>query len=117
MPWYADRKSRCIEQIWSITCELMDTDTGVVLELGLVQLSDREEFYRRVDGTDYELKVYWIDASETVRRQRVRDRNSQQGSTFKMEVPDAIFELANGAWQAPDETECEARQIEIVSAS
>lgn len=114
MPWYSDRKSRCIEQIWRVACELIETGTDAILELGLVQLSDREDFYRRVGATDYNLKVYLVDAPVDVRRQRVRQRNQQQGSTFKMAVSDEIFELANGAWQEPDEAECQERDIQIV---
>lgn len=114
MQWYSERKNRCIDQIWRVARELIDSGTDAILELGLVQLSDREDFYRRVDATDYALSVYLVDAPVDVRRQRVRERNRQQGSTFQMEVSDEIFELANGAWQEPDEVECRARDIQIV---
>jgi predicted kinase len=114
MVWYSERKSRCIEQIWRVVCELIDTDVSVVLELGLVQQADREDFYRRVDGTDYELMVYLVDAPDDVRRARVLDRNREQGATFKMEVSEAIFEMANNAWQEPDEVECRERNIQLI---
>lgn len=113
--WYAERKHRCIRQIWKVACELMNGGTGVVLELGLVQLSDREDFYRRVDGTDHELQVYLLNAPLEQRRQRVRERNAQESSTFKMQVSDDVFDLANSYWQEPTETECRERNIEIVS--
>ena len=116
MHWYSDCKSRCIEQIWLVTCELIETGIDVILELGLVQLADREDFYRRVDASDYTLKVYLVDAPVDVRRQRVRERNQQQGSTFKMAVSDEIFELANAAWQEPNEREYTERDIQIVQA-
>lgn len=115
MQWYIERKDRCIEQIWSVACEMIETGIDVVLEMGLVQLADREGFYSRVDGAGYELHVYLLDASTEVRRQRVRARNLEQGSTFKMEVSDEIFELANGAWQPPDETELRRREIQTIS--
>lgn len=115
--WYAERKQRCIEQIWRLTCELIEADSNVVLELGLVRLADREDFYRRVDMAEYELAIYVLDVPVDVRRQRVRGRNEQQGSTFKMAVSDEVFELANGAWQAPDDVECTAREIQIVTYS
>ena len=116
MEWYGDRKQRCIQQIWDVTCELLNSTDNVILELGLVQLADREDFYRRVDGTDYDLRVYLIDTPLEVRRQRVRDRNAEKSGTFKMEVSDEIFELANGFWQEPSEVECQARAIEIISS-
>lgn len=52
MQWYSDRKSRCIDQIWRVACELIETGTDAIVELGLVQLADREDFYRRVDATN-----------------------------------------------------------------
>jgi predicted kinase len=70
--------------------------------------------YERVDAAGCKLAVYVIDAPEETRRQRVRQRNQQQSGTFKMAVSDEIFDIANRAWQAPDEAECEARQIRIV---
>lgn len=114
MDWYAETKSRCITQIWSVTDELMQRGIDAVLELGLVQLIDREAFYHRLDGTDYELRVYLLDTPLEVRRARVRQRNAEQSGTYKMDVSDEIFEMANSFWQPPDETECRARNIEFI---
>jgi len=92
----------------------MNSGIDAILELGLVQAADRQAFYRRVDGTDYPLQVYFLDTPLEVRRQRVRDRNAQKGDTYKMEVSDEIFEVANGFWQEPDEAESKERNIEII---
>jgi len=116
MQWYAERKQRCIAQIWQVTCDLLDAGTSAILELGLVQRQDREAFYALVDMAGYELKVYVLDAPEEVRRRRVQDRNRTRGVTFQMEVPADIFELAARAWQPPDEIECKERNVEFVSA-
>ena len=115
MEWYSDMKYRCIQQIWDVTCELLNSGTSVILELGLVQVTDREDFYRRVDGTEYEIRVYLIDTSLERRRQRVRERNAQKSGTYKMEVSDEIFDLANSFWQEPTEIEHRERNIETVS--
>ena len=114
MEWYATRKQRCIEQIWSLTCDLVDTGTSAILELGLVQRQDREDFYSRVDASGYQLKVYVLDAPKEVRRQRIQDRNRERGSTFQMEVSDEVFELASNMWQEPDDAESTERDIEFV---
>ena len=37
MPWYLERKDRCLEQIWRVTCDLVGAGCPVVMELGLVQ--------------------------------------------------------------------------------
>ncbi|UZR27253.1 AAA family ATPase [Methylococcus mesophilus] len=117
IPWYLERKRRCIDQIWNIACDLIDTRTSVVLELGLIRRQDREDFYSRVDAAEFELKVYVLDTPEEVRRQRVRRRNIEKGSTFRMEVPDEMFEIANNLWEAPDSVECRERRISFISAN
>ena len=114
MQWYADRKNRCIEQIWRVTERLLAADIGVVLELGLVQRADRSAFYERVDRTGCDLSVHVLDVPRAARLERVRRRNAEQGETFKMAVSDEIFEIADAAWEAPDEIEREVRQIQIL---
>ena len=111
MQWYAERKARCIEQIWQVTQRLLAAETGAVLELGLVQRADRSAFYDRVDQAGCDLVVTVLDVPKDVRLERVRQRNAQQGGTFKMAVSDEIFEIADAAWEVPDEIECEMRQI------
>ena len=117
MEWYADRKDRCIQQIWAVTCELLNSGNSAVLELGLVQRAAREAFYQRVDATDYDLHVYLLDTSLDVRRQRVLDRNRKKTSTYRMEVSEEMFDLANSFWQEPTEAECRERAIEIVQST
>jgi predicted kinase len=116
MAWYLERKRRCIEQIWRVAAEIVGSGTDAVLELGLVGRRERAGFYERVDDADFELVVYVLETPEALRRQRVRERNRQKGGTFKMEVSDEIFEIANHAWEAPDASECRARSIQFVEA-
>jgi len=115
MEWYAERKDRCIEQIWKVTCGLIDAGTDVVLELGLIQQSIRQQFFDRVDAAGYELTVYVLDASRDTRRERVRQRNRAKGQTFAMDVPDAFFEMASDMWQPFDDFESEGRDVQFIS--
>lgn len=117
MQWYGERKQRCIEQIWRVTCDLIDAGTSAVLELGLVQAQDRSDFYARIDAAEYPLRVYVLDAPRAVRRARVHARNDAQCGTFQMVVPDEIFESASDLWEPPDDLEIGARNIEFVSAT
>jgi predicted kinase len=112
--WYVERKERCIEQIWKLSCELIDTDTDVVLELGLIDKRSRERFYARADASGYGVKVYVLDASRETRRKRVEERNRKRGETFSMEVPEQLFEMASDMWEAPDESESVERNIQFV---
>jgi len=114
MQWYVERKDRCLAQIWNVASEIIASGSDCVLELGLVGCGDRAAFYERVDAADFRLAVYVMHAPEETRRQRVRERNQRQSGTFKMAVPDEIFDIANRAWEPPDEAECEARRIRII---
>ncbi|MDZ7670704.1 MAG: ATP-binding protein [Gammaproteobacteria bacterium] len=112
--WYLERKDRCLSQIWNVASEIIASGSDCVLELGLVGRGDRAAFYERADAADYGRAVYLVDAPEETRRQRVRERNQLQSGTFKMAVSDEIFDIANRAWEPPDETECDERRIRIV---
>lgn len=114
MRWYLERKDRCLTQIWNVAWEIIESGCDCVLELGLISRADRAAFYERVDAADFKLDVYVVDAPEETRRQRVRERNQRQSGTFKMAVSDEIFDIANRAWEAPDEAECDERGIRIV---
>lgn len=114
MQWYLDRKERCLAQIWNVASEIIESGTNCVLELGLVGRRDRAAFYEQADAAECKLSVYVVDAPEEIRRQRVRERNRRQAGTFKMAVSDEIFDIANRAWEAPDQAECEERQIRMV---
>ncbi len=115
MAWYAECKQRCIEQIWAVACGLLELDRDVILELGLVQRVDREAFYQRVDGTDFNLDITVLNIPVELRRQRVRERNASARGTYQMQVSDEVFELANGFWESPDDAEIGARGIKVLS--
>ncbi|RYY59778.1 MAG: ATP-binding protein, partial [Comamonadaceae bacterium] len=57
-----------------------------------------------------------LDAPREVRRERVLQRNAEQGETFSMVVPLHIFELASDLWQPPDAAECAQRSVVFVKA-
>jgi predicted kinase len=114
LKWYLERKDRCIEQIWKLAREIIETDSDVVLELGLIQLAERQRFYERVESAGYKLKIYVLHAPREIRRDRVRNRNKQKSDTYSMEVPDHIFELASNMWEPIDESECGAFEVEFI---
>lgn len=109
--WYAERKERCLSQIWATSLDILGAGQDVVLELGLVEAASRERFYALVESAGYELTIYLLDAPCDVRRERVRQRNKEKGPTYAMDVPDAFFDLASDHWGTyrPDRTR-EARR-------
>ena len=112
--WYVERKQRCIDQIWKLSCGLIKSGADVVLELGLIDKQSRERFYARVDAAGYSFKIYVLDAARETRRERVIERNQQRGETFSMEVPEHFFEMASDMWEAPDELESAKRDIQFL---
>lgn len=110
--WYIERKDRCIDQIWDVATEMLRYDTNVILELGLIQQSLREEFYDKVENSKFNMKIYVINAQKDLRKERVLQRNMEKGETYSAEIPENIFEMANSMWEPIDEAEC--RDFEIV---
>ncbi|MBT9556831.1 MAG: ATP-binding protein [Myxococcales bacterium] len=117
IPWYLERKKRCLAQIWNVARDLIDAGSDVVLELGLIERRDREDFYRLVDDADVALRVVVLDAELDVRRQRVRARNVERGATFAMVVPDDVFDMASRLWEPPDEGEVDRRGLELIDTT
>lgn len=112
--WYAERKQRCIEQIWRMVCGLLDTGNDAIVELGLVQRKDRIDLYERAEAGQYGYLVHVLDAPVAERRDRVRNRNVEKGPTFSMDVPDAVFEMASEMWEPLDNAECAGRNVQFV---
>ena len=105
--WYVARKERCTQQILDVTMRLVKAKCSAILELGLLHKDKRFEVYEQLNQLDCEVKIYVLDAPRDLRRERVKQRNIEKGSTFSMEVPQDIFEMASDMWQAPDEQEIE----------
>lgn len=118
MQWYVARKTRCIAQIWRVADDLLRTGHDVILEIGLIQRQDRVAFYDRMTAAGHDFTVYILDVPRDVRRQRVSQRNIRQGSTYSMEVPSNIFEMASDMWEPPEQDEidsCDMRFVESAS--
>ena len=112
--WYLERKDRLLDALWSHGAALAEANVLPVLELGLIQREARYAIYERARTQGLELKVFVLDAPLEVRRQRVRLRNLERGSTFSMLVPDHVFEMASQLWEAPDETEAADQELEFI---
>lgn len=111
--WYRDRVNRCKQQIQLITESALQVGIEVILEIGLVLRSDRDNFFIWLDSMNTELKIYLLDAPREVRRERVVKRNLEKGATFSMEVPADIFELASDIWQPLADEELNGRNVEF----
>lgn len=112
--WYVERTYRCLEVIWKLTENMMAAGTEVVLEIGLIQKPDREQWYRRVDKAGYAMAVYVLDAPRDIRRERVERRNVEKGETFSIVVPPDFFEFASDLWETPEAEEAAGREMTFI---
>jgi len=113
--WYLERKDRCVEQIWDVALRVLNSKCDVILELGLVQSESRLQMYERIKESGHEVLVYVLDSPRKERKERVRNRNLIKGTTFSMEVPDEIFEIASDMWEEPNDIEREEQEVIFVS--
>jgi predicted kinase len=97
VPWYTSRKERLLTLIWSHSRRLLASGTDVILELGLIQRQSRVAFGRQIQDEGFALVVHVLDAPLEVRRERVRRRNADKGSTFAMVVPDEMMPIVESA--------------------
>ena len=116
VPWYIERKERLLALIWSHSRQILTSGNSVILELGLIQREPRTAFCHKVRDEGFELVVHVLDAPLQIRRERVRRRNTERGSTYSMVVPEHIFEVASNLWEAPDDVECTEFGIEFVTS-
>ena len=117
VPWYLERKDRLLDLIWDHSRRILGAGSDVVLELGLIQRQHRLAFCDRIRADGFDLVLYILDEPRDVRRQRVKLRNAEKGSTFSMVVPDHVFEVASDMWEAPDDIEESETAIEYVAAT
>jgi predicted kinase len=113
MQWYLARKTRCITQIWCMADDLLRSGDDVILELAQIQRQDRMVFYDRINAAGRAFTVYVLTLRD-VRRDRVETRNVQQGSTFSMDVPSAIFEMARDMWEPPKQAKSTAATCSLL---
>jgi predicted kinase len=115
VPWYLEHKDRLLALIWDHSRRILSSGTDVILELGLIQRQQRTEFCNQIRDEGIEFLLYVLDAPREVRRERVRRRNIEKGSTFFMVVPDHVFETASAMWEPPDDVEQSESTIEFVA--
>ena len=115
MVWYAERKERCLAQIWQVTLDILSGDQDVVLELGLIERARRQRFYDSARSEGLALNIFLLDAPRELRRERVRARNRDQGPTYSMAVPDWVFDLASDAWEPFDAAEIANMNVRVIA--
>ncbi|WP_299211187.1 AAA family ATPase [uncultured Tateyamaria sp.] len=112
--WYAERKQRCLVQIWKVALGLLDSGNQAIVELGLLRTADRRLFCQQVESTSHTYQIYVLDLPQVDRWARVQKRNEEKGETFSMEVSEDVFTMASQMWEPPGAEEISELNVEFV---
>ncbi|HEX3888124.1 MAG TPA: ATP-binding protein [Phenylobacterium sp.] len=99
--WMLERVGRCEAQIWSVAAATLAAGTSVILDIGLMRVSDRDRVREIAQATELPLQFHFVDAPREVRRARVASRNEVRGEGFAIPVPPDMFEFIEGVYEPP----------------
>jgi predicted kinase len=105
MAWALTRVARCQAQVWSIAKQILGAGTDVVLELGLFRANDRKAAVAEVEAAGFSMRLYFVDADLSLRRQRVLRRNAEKGQTYSFDVTPPMFEAMESYFERPSADE------------
>ena len=104
--WMIERVTRCFEQIWSVSEQILALDGNVILDLGLTTKSQRSLFSDRAKKLGVDSEIHYIDAPMDVRKERIKQRNIEKDpSVYSFEVTDIMFNFMEPRFEVPDHEE------------
>ena len=105
MSWVTARVRRCEGRIWTTASQIARLGVSVVLDVGLMHVSDRKRFTALAREAGLGCQLHFVDAPYSVRRSRVLARNSERGETFAFEVTPQVFDFMDKQFESPTDTE------------
>ncbi len=103
--WIMTRVKRCEQQIWSTAKEVALNGGNIVLDLGFIKRTNRDEFLKLAQQLGLSSVQHYIIAPHDERRRRVLARNEEKGDTFSFEVTPMMFDYMEKETEAPSEVE------------
>lgn len=103
--WVMERVGRCEALMWSVAAGVIASGRPVIMDLGLLRVSDRDRVRTIADATELDLQFHYVTAPAEVRRARVDARNKIQGESFALEVTPAMFDFVEGIFEPATEAE------------
>ena len=106
--WMMERVSRCCEQIWQTSEQILNLDGNVVLDLGFTTRAQREIFYNKANQISVTPQLHYLEAPEEIRKERIEKRNKEKDPlVFSFEVTDVMFNFMEPRFEAPTAKELE----------
>lgn len=104
--WMMERVSRCSEQIWQVSEQILAINGNVILDLGFTTKEQRDIFANRAKRLGLDPEIHYLDASTDTRKQRVEKRNTEKDpAVYAFEVTDMMFNFMEPRFEVPDENE------------
>ena len=101
LKWINERIERCETHIWELSKNITTCGCEVILDLGFTKLAKRKKFKLLAKEMNIPTQVHFINAPHAIRKQRVLERNVNQGDTFSFEVTPGMFDFMEGEYQQP----------------
>lgn len=106
--WLMERVSRCHEQIWDVSKQILTLQGNVILDLGFTTKLQRQMFVAKAKEIGVNPELHYLDVSADVRKERVKHRNvSKEPELYSFEVTDIMFNYMEPKFEAPDAVELE----------
>jgi len=105
LKWIMERVERCEKQIWSLTKNISQSGSEVILDLGFTKLAKRKKFLELSKENKIPTQLHILNAPHDLRRQRVLDRNINKGETFSFEVTPGMFDFMEKEFDRPIDSE------------
>ncbi|MEX0336946.1 AAA family ATPase [Vibrio tubiashii] len=104
--WMMERASRCYEQIWEVSEQILSLDGNVVLDLGFTTKTQRDTFISKANTLNITAEIHYLEAKTETRRQRIAKRNKEKDPTvYSFEVTDMMFDFMEPKFEVPEENE------------
>ena len=107
--WFHARVRRCCAQMRDTADQIIAAGKPVVFDCGFTNSEERQIFYDWADAMGYSTSLHFLNVKESIRWDRVQNRNSEKGETFALEVTREMFDFMNRIWQAPTDAEMLSR--------
>lgn len=104
--WMMERVTRCYEQIWQVSEQILCLNGNVILDLGFTTKAQREMFSGRAKKLNINSEVHYLNSPKDIRRKRVEKRNKEKDpDVYSFEVNSMMFNFMEPKFEIPSEEE------------
>lgn len=103
--WILQRDERCKVQIRKMAGQILDLGIDVALDMSFGRYCMRQYYREWAEKIGAATSIHYLDVEKTIRKNRVRKRNTEQGETFQFTVTDEMFDYVENLFDIPGESE------------